>query len=109
MAFIGNCRYHPSGFAPSWRDRLDDELLDFRFVDGAAPFSRTRLIVAVFTGRLGRSKIYHQSVVQRLRIRSLNGPLRLARDGETFEGSKDIVIEKLPKRLTVYALHEKKS
>jgi diacylglycerol kinase family enzyme len=106
MAFIGNCRYHPSGFAPSWRERLDDKLLDFRYVDGAAPFARTRLIVAVLTGRLGRSKVYHQSVVQRLRIRSLNGPLRLARDGETFEGSEDIVIEKLPKRLSLYVPHE---
>ena len=109
MAFIGNCRYHPSGFAPSWRERLDDELLDFRYVDGAAPFARTRLTAAVLTGRLGRSKVYHQSVVQRLRIHSLNGPLRLARDGETFEGSEDVVIEKLPKRLIVYVPHEDES
>jgi diacylglycerol kinase family enzyme len=109
MAFIGNCRYHPSGFAPSWRERLDDDLLDFRYVDGAAPFARTRLTVAVLTGRLGRSKVYHQSVVQRLRIHSHNGPLRLARDGETFEGSEDVVIEKLPKRLAVYVPHENES
>jgi undecaprenyl-diphosphatase len=105
MAFIGNCRYHPSGFAPSWRERFDDELLDFRYVDGSAPFARTRLTLAVLTGRLGRSKIYHQSVVRSLRISSLNGPLRLARDGETFEGSDDVLIEKLPKRLAVYAPH----
>jgi diacylglycerol kinase family enzyme len=65
--------------------------------------------VAVLTGRLGRSKVYHQSVVQRLRIHSLNGPLRLARDGETFEGSEDVVIEKLPKRLAVYVPHENES
>jgi len=109
MAFIGNCRYHPSGFAPSWRERLDDELLDLRYVDGAAPFARTRLTVAVLTGRLGRSKVYHQSVVKRLRIRSLDGPMRLARDGETFKGSDDVVIEKLPKRLAVYAPHESES
>jgi len=106
MAFIGNCRYHPSGFAPTWRARFDDELLDFRYVDGEAPFARTRLTLAVLTGRLGRSKVYHQSVVQQLRITSLNGPLRLARDGETFDGSQDVVIEKLPKRLAVYVPHE---
>jgi diacylglycerol kinase family enzyme len=109
MAFIGNCRYHPSGFAPSWRERLDDQLLDFRYVDGAAPFARTRLTLAVLTGRLGRSKIYHQNVIKGLRIRSLNGPMRLARDGETFKGSDDILIEKLPKRLAVYAPHENES
>lgn len=106
MAFIGNCRYHPSGFAPSWRERLDDELLDFRYVDGSAPLSRLRLILAVLTGRLGRSKVYHQSIVKRVRIRSLNGPMRLSRDGETFDGSEDILIEKLPQRLAVYVPHE---
>jgi undecaprenyl-diphosphatase len=108
MAFIGNCRYHPSGFAPSWRERLDDELLDLRYVSAAEPYARTRLILAVLTGRLGRSKIYRQSCPQRLEIKSLEGPLRLARDGETFEGSDDIVVEKLDKRLAVYVPHTKK-
>lgn len=102
MAFVGNCRYHPSGFAPSWRERLDDGMLDFRYVDGSAPFARARLILAVLTGRLGRCRAYHQTVVERVTIRSLNGPIRLARDGETFDGSDNIVIEKLPKRLVVY-------
>lgn len=108
MAFIGNCRYHPSGFAPSWRARLDDDLLDFRYVDGSAPFARTRLTLAILTGRLGRSKVYHQSVVERMHIHSLGGPLRLARDGETFDGPEDIVVEKHPKRLAVYVPHENK-
>ena len=103
MAFIGNCRYHPSGFAPSWRERLDDGLIDFRYVDGSAPFARSRLILAVLTGRLGRSRVYRQSVVERLTIRSSNGrPLRMARDGETFDASEEVVIEKLPDRLAVY-------
>ncbi len=108
MAFIGNCRYHPSGFAPSWRERLDDELLDFRYVSGDEPLARTRLVLAVLTGRLGRSRIYQQTCVKRLELRSLQGPLRLARDGETFEGNDVIVIEKLEKRLAVYVPHVKK-
>ena len=106
MAFVGNCRYHPSGFAPTWRERFDDGLLDFRYVDGSSPWARTRLTLAVLTGRLGRCKVYHQSVVRSLRIKSSNGPLRLARDGETFEGSDEIVVEKLDDRLKVYALNE---
>jgi undecaprenyl-diphosphatase len=109
MAFIGNCRYHPSGFAPTWRERMDDELLDFRYVDGSAPWARTRLTLAVLTGRLGRSKVYHQSVVKELRIHSPNGALRLARDGETFDGSEEVVIAKHPKRLAVYVPHENSS
>jgi undecaprenyl-diphosphatase len=107
MAFIGNCRYHPSGFAPTWRERLDDGLLDLRYVSGDQPYARTRLIMAVMTGRLGRSKVYSQSCVKSLRLRSLNGPLRLARDGESFDGPNDIVIEKLDKRLALYAPHSK--
>ncbi|MGH2807018.1 MAG: diacylglycerol/lipid kinase family protein [Actinomycetota bacterium] len=108
MAFIGNCRYSPSGFAPSWRKRLDDGQIDFRYVDGSAPWARLRLILAVLTGRLGRSKVYRQMVVDELRIRCVDGPMRLARDGETFEASSDeIVIEKLPERLAIYCPHEK--
>ena len=108
MAFIGNCRYSPSGFAPSWRSRLDDEQIDFRYVEGSSPYARLRLIAAVLTGRLGRCKVYKQTVVKELTIRSLNGPLRLARDGETFEASSDeILIRKLPKRLAVFCSHEK--
>ena len=107
MAFIGNCRYSPSGFAPSWRERLDDEQIDFRYVDGSSPFARSRLVLAVLTGRLAHSKVYEQLVVKELRIRSLQGPLRLARDGETFLSSSDeIVVRKLPKRLAVYCPHE---
>ena len=105
MAFIGNCRYHPSGFASSWRERLDDELLDFRYVDGTHPWSRTRLIAAVLTGRLGRSRVYKQSLVKELHIRPVNGTLRLARDGETFEGSDDIRVMKNDQRLAVYVPH----
>lgn len=105
MAFIGNCRYHPSGFAPTWRERLDDGLLDVRYVSGDQPYARTRLILAVLTGRLGRSKVYTQGCVKSLRLRSLDGPLRLARDGESFDGPGDLIIEKLDQRLAVYAPH----
>lgn len=108
MAFIGNCAYKPSGFAPSWRERLDDGKIDFRYVDASKPYARLRLAAALLTGRLGRSKVYRQALVERLEIRSLNGPLRLARDGETFEGPEEIVVEKRDKRLAVYAPHEKK-
>jgi undecaprenyl-diphosphatase len=108
MAFIGNCRYQPSGFAPTWRERMDDGLIDFRYVQGSDRWARCRLIVAVMTGRLGRSKVYRQTCVKRLRLRSLEGPIRLARDGETFEGPEEIIVEKLPQRLAVYALHSER-
>ena len=80
MVFIGNCRYLPAGFAPSWRERLDDGQLDVRIVDGSRPWSRSRLLVAVMTGRLARCGAYEQRYVKRLEVRSLEGRLRLVED-----------------------------
>ena len=103
MIFIGNCRYHPSGFAPSWRERLDDGKLDIRIIDASAPLARTRLIASILTGRLGRCRIYEQRLAERLEVRSLEGSLRLARDGEVFDGPESFVVEKVDDPLTVYA------
>lgn len=87
MMFIGNCRYHPSGFAPAWRESLDDGQLDIRFVDASTGAARTRLIASVLTGRLGKSRIYEQRLAPRLTIVSLGHPLRLARDGRDVRRS----------------------
>ena len=103
MIFIGNCRYHPSGFAPAWRERLDDGQLDVRIIDASAPFVRVRLVASILTGRLGRSRIYEQRLATSLKVRSMSGPLRLAIDGETFDGSDEFVVEKLSDPLSVYA------
>lgn len=103
MIFVGNCRYHPSGFAPSWRARLDDGELDVRLVDASRPWSRTRLVFAVLTGRLGRCRVYEQRSARQLRVRSPGGPLRLARDGETFDGPCEFVVTKEDRPLHVYA------
>ena len=45
----------PTGFAPSWRERLDDGLLDVRLVLGDRRLARTRLVAEVLVGRLRRS------------------------------------------------------
>ena len=41
--FAGNGRYHRAGFAPSWRERMDDGCIDVRLIDATRRFSRTRL------------------------------------------------------------------
>jgi len=102
MIFIGNCRYHPAGFAPSWRERMDDGDLDVRIVDGDQPWSRARLLISVLTGRLARCGAYEQRFVKELKIKSLGGPLRLARDGETFDGAEEFTITKAGEPLLVY-------
>jgi undecaprenyl-diphosphatase len=106
MIFVGNCRYHPAGFAPSWREHLDDGELDIRIVDGSHPWSRARLLLSVLTGRLARCGAYEQRFVRRLHVKSLNGPLRLARDGETFDGSEEFTVCKADEPLRVYVPDE---
>ncbi len=105
MIFVGNCTYHPHGFAPSWRTRLDDGRLDVRTVDASMPGGRLRLVAAVLTGRLGRCRAYEEVQVSELRVRRRDGDRRLARDGETFDGSADFTITKRPEPLLVYAPH----
>jgi len=102
MVFIGNCRYDPPGFAPSWREHLDDRQLDVRIVDGTQPWSRSRLLLSVMTGRLAACGAYEQRYVRCIQVKSLQGELRLARDGETFDGSEEFTIAKADEPLLVY-------
>jgi diacylglycerol kinase family enzyme/membrane-associated phospholipid phosphatase len=102
LAFIGNCRYKPEGFTPAWREHLDDGILDVRLVDSAHPFARLRLVWAVLSGTLGRSKVYECDVVRGpVRFVSLDGEMRVAHDGETFSASDEFTIEKSRDPLTV--------
>ncbi len=102
MVFIGNCRYDPPGFAPSWRERLDDGQLDIRIVDGTHPWSRARLLLSVVTGRLAACGAYEQRYASSIHVKSLEGRLRLARDGETFDGAEEFDIAKVDEPLIVY-------
>jgi undecaprenyl-diphosphatase len=101
LAWIGNCRYHPTGFGPAWRTNLDDGLLDLRLVNGARRFSRTRFVVDVLTGRLAHCPVYEECAVASVRIRSFDGPLRLALDGETYDGPEELEVTKRLRALQV--------
>ncbi len=101
LAWIGNGHYSPAGFAPAWREELDDGLLDIRIVNGARRFSRARFVVDVLTGRLASCPVYEQRTASSLAIRSLEGPLRLAADGETFDGPAEITLTKRRRALLV--------
>lgn len=102
MIFVGNCRYQPSGFAPSWRERLDDGHLDIRVIDARHPLARTRLALAFLTGRIGHSRAYQEWSATSLEVRSHQGPVRLAADGETFDGPVEFQITKEDRPLLVY-------
>lgn len=103
MIFIGNCRYKPDGFAPSRRARLDDGQLDIRVIDAGHPWCRARLVFGLATGRLGRSPVYRQWSATSLRVRSADGTLRLAADGETFDSGQEVEVVKTGERLTLYS------
>lgn len=100
--FAGNGRYHPSGFAPTWRERLDDSSIDVRLIDADRRYARTRLALALLTGRLGRSRVYEERVVGRLPVTSRQGGLRLARDGEVQDGPGHLVLRAASRPLVVY-------
>ena len=100
--FAGNGRYHPSGFAPSWRERMDDGCIDVRLVDASRRWSRTRMGLALLTGRLGRSRVYEQRVVGRLEVTSREGGLRIARDGEVSDGPAALRLRAARDPLVVY-------
>jgi diacylglycerol kinase family enzyme len=104
MIFVGNCRYRPGGFAPTWRERLDDGELDVRLVDAGHPWCRTRLVLALLSGQLGRSAVCDRWRTTALVARSCGEPLRLACDGETFDASgPEVVIAKDGTRVVVFA------
>ena len=103
LVFVGNCLYRPEGVAPTWRERLDDGQIDVRVVDASHPFCRTRLVVAALTGTLRRSRVFETWRATSLQVRSTDGPMRLARDGETFDGPEEFEIAKNGSRLAVFA------
>jgi diacylglycerol kinase family enzyme/membrane-associated phospholipid phosphatase len=98
---FGNCRFRADGIAPHGRDRLDDGLLDVRVVDADVPWARVRVLLSVLTGRRGRCGAYERFTAEQVDIVSLQGPLRLATDGETWEGSSRFIVRKRPRALAV--------
>jgi undecaprenyl-diphosphatase len=100
LAWIGNGAYAPPGLAPGWREDLGDGVLDVRLLHNGR-LARTRFVAAALLGRLRHLPLYSERHVGSLRLRSLEGPLRLAADGETFDGGDELVIEKRRRALQI--------
>ncbi|MEJ7800606.1 MAG: diacylglycerol kinase family protein, partial [Ilumatobacter sp.] len=103
--FVGNCAYDPPGFAPATRLRLDDGRFDVRIIDGTHPAARLRLVVAVVTGRVGKSAVYTRRVVEQMDAKVASATVDLSADGEIFVGSGSFSVEKHPRPLKVFAPH----
>lgn len=103
LLFGGNGRYHPAGFAPSWRERLDEGLVDVRVVDAGQPWARTRLVAAVLTGRLGRCRVYSERATAMTRLRFVDSSsARIACDGEWSKAPRELTLTVADQRLVVY-------
>lgn len=102
VAFFGNCRYTPKGIAPRARNRLDDGLLDVRILEARHGWARLRLLAAGIIGRTGRARGFEQLTVAELRVKACGDALRLALDGETFDGSRAFGVAKSPNALRVF-------
>ncbi len=100
--FVGNCGYHPPGFAPRNRPRMDDGLIDIRFVETGRRLAGIRFLGAVLTGRLGRSPLYHELHVPEATIELHGGAAPLARDGEVMESASIMRLSTRYRALTVY-------
>lgn len=101
VGWIGNGAYSPPGFAPAWRESLDDGLLDVRLVSGHKKFSRARFTCAALLGRLRTCSVYDERRVESLDVVCLDGPQRLAADGETFDGPAQFTVSKLRRAVRV--------
>ena len=103
LLFVGNCRYLPQGFAPAYRPDLADGQLDVRVVDAKLPLSRLRLLAAVLTGTLGRSRVYRAWTARAVEIAAADGaPIKVSVDGDVTEDGGWIRLAKRPGRLLVY-------
>ncbi|MFG2309162.1 bifunctional phosphatase PAP2/diacylglycerol kinase family protein [Streptomyces sp. NPDC048566] len=104
LLFAGNGRYVPDGFAPVFRPRLDDGLLDLRLVDGDRRLARTRVVAAALLGALHHSRVYTADRVPRVELSGLGdtGTGILACDGEVVPGTDRLLLEKDRAALVVY-------
>ncbi|MDP1818546.1 MAG: diacylglycerol kinase family protein [Acidimicrobiales bacterium] len=101
VGWIGNGSYGPPGLGPAWREQLDDGVLDVRLVHGGPRYARTRFVLAAMMGRLSALSVYDERRVESLDIECLDGPQRLAADGETFDGPARFTVGKRRRALRV--------
>jgi len=102
LYFADNCRYVPQGTAPAYRPDLADGCLDVRVVE-ATVLARSRLVAAVLTGTLGRSRVYRSWRASSVDVRAADGqPIWLSTDGEVATAESGFVHGKHPHALVVY-------
>lgn len=73
--------YGAPGFAPGRRSRLDDGVLDVRYLEGGHRYAGTRLLFSLLSGRMRNSMVYREVQAPVVTIEA-DEPFRVAHDGE---------------------------
>jgi undecaprenyl-diphosphatase len=102
FAFIGNCRYGARGVAPTWRERLDDGVLDLRLIGARHHIGRTRAVAALLVGHLRLMPEYAAWSAGKIELVGAHGALRLTRDGEVGADEGVVTVTKAPAALSVF-------
>ncbi|MDO3650945.1 bifunctional phosphatase PAP2/diacylglycerol kinase family protein [Nocardia mangyaensis] len=87
--FVGNGPYHPHGAVPAFRSRLDEGLLDVRWLRADVRFSRTRAVLALMVAAIGHSRVYGERQMRELTV-ALDAPAPVAADGEVVGTSRTL-------------------
>jgi undecaprenyl-diphosphatase len=82
MLFVGSGAYEPKGFGAARRPSLTSGKLDVRYLRADIPYSRARFLLATLTGTLSTSHVYRHDEVSAVEVVLLDGPRRIALDGE---------------------------
>ncbi|MGV9671982.1 diacylglycerol kinase family protein [Gordonia sp. NPDC003504] len=101
LFLLGSSMYGSSGFAPARRERLDDGLLDIRFLVAGPRFAFLRVVYGLLTGRLQRSQAYREMQVPEFTF-TADEPVVIAHDGEIGESYDEATITVFYRALQIY-------
>jgi undecaprenyl-diphosphatase len=105
--YVGRGRYWPRDLAPLERPLIDDGVLDVRSINDEGRFARLRLVAALVTGTTESCRVVRtgdrSGEAARLDVRSDDGALTLAVDGEVLTGVRRVRLWVEPGALTVYS------
>ncbi|MGW4632658.1 phosphatase PAP2 family protein [Nocardia sp. NPDC004415] len=102
--FIGNGPYHPHGAVPAFRSRLDEGLLDVRWLRADVRFSRTRAVISLMLAAIGHSRVYGERQMHELTV-ATHSPQAVAADGEVV-GTSSTLRFTIAGRVPVYRRNE---
>ena len=84
------------------RSSVDDGLIDVRMLETGRPFSRLRTTLSLLTGRLERSRLYHELHRPEFSFEVVGGPTAVAHDGEVGEEMSKVTFRSHYRVLSVF-------